>query len=281
MMLHGAAKVGKTRLADTGPAPRLVLDAENGNKWTDSRKVLWEPTREAPPQPDGTWDTTVVLVRSCDDLARASQWLQSGAHPFKTVTLDSVSELQQRCMDSMVGESSMDQQAWGELLRMLSVRLRGFRDLTMHPTNPLECVTFIAMSKMDKAGKVVPYVQGQLQAVLPYITDACVYLYTDVDAATGQVVVRGLTSAHPQYEAGDRTGRLPAVMDAPTLPRIFELLYGQPQAPVESPPAPVAHSVSVPEAVPLDEVQPQPGAEVEAPIPIPAAAAQPVQAAQA
>src|SRR5688500_14859171 len=97
LMLHGAAKVGKTHLADSAPKPHLVLDAENGNKWTSSKKVYWDPVDQAPPVPDGTWETCVVLVRSCDDLMRAVQWLQSGQHPFRSVTLDSVSEIQQRC----------------------------------------------------------------------------------------------------------------------------------------------------------------------------------------
>lgn len=250
IMVHGVAKVGKTHFADTGPVPRLVLDAENGNRFTGSKKVQWDPNVSAPPEYDGSWETCVVYVRKCEDLVTACQWLESGAHPFKSVTLDSVSEVQQRCMDALVGEGKMSQQEWGDILRMLSVRLRKMRDLTMHPTNPVQVVTFLAMTRENK-GKNFPYVQGQLQTVLPYITDCTLYLYLDVDAE-GKVVRRALSSSHPQYEAGDRTGRLPAVIENPTIPALLTYVYGEQSAPAEVPLAPLAHSVSVAETVPLE-----------------------------
>ena len=41
----------------------------------------------------------------------------------------------------------MKMQQWGELLRHMGALLRDLRDLTMHPTNPLEAVVLTAMAR--------------------------------------------------------------------------------------------------------------------------------------
>src|SRR5215475_15054648 len=89
-ILFGPQKKGKSFLGDTTPAPRLVLDAEAGSRFTPSRKVGWDPVSQAPPQVDGTWDTAIVTVQSFRDVQKAYEWLASGQHPFHSVVLDSI-----------------------------------------------------------------------------------------------------------------------------------------------------------------------------------------------
>ena len=166
IIVHGPSKAGKSRFAATAPSPRLILDAESGSRFVPGRKVGWDPRTQAPPTSDGTWDTCLVPVHDYDTITAALHWLQSGQHPFNSVVIDSVSEVQQRAMDSIVGIDPMKIQDWGTLLRMVSDTVRKFRDLVSHPTHPLYAVVYIAMTT-QRDGKWRPLVQGQLRDFLP------------------------------------------------------------------------------------------------------------------
>lgn len=225
-LIHGASKCGKSTLADTAPAPRLHLDAEGGmgTRFTSSRKRLWDPKRQKPPETDGSWDTCVVYVRSYDDVRYTYDWLNSGNHPFKSVTLDSVSEIQQRAVDAMVGKDAMKTQDWGTLLRDVSALIRQFRDLCAHPTKPLTAVVMIAMTKKTD-DKWRPYVQGQLADRLPYYVDVCGYLYVD-QLSNGDTVRKLLVVQHPMFEAGERVGgRLGDVVMNPSITDMIDSIF--------------------------------------------------------
>ena len=225
-LIHGHSKTGKSTLSDTSPAPRLVLDAEGGasTRFTKSRKVQWNPMMEAPPAPDGTWETAVVHVRSFQDVQRAYDWLNSGQHHFKSVSVDSLSETQQRCVDAIAGTEAMRTQDWGELLRKMSSLVRQYRDLIIHPTNPLEVVTFIAMTR-DYEGTKRPYVQGALASTLPYYVDVCGYMWTEADATSGEIRHRLLCGQVGPFEAGDRTGKLGTVVENPNIMEMLAKIY--------------------------------------------------------
>ena len=211
-LIYGRSKVGKSWLADTAPAPRLVLDAEggNGSRWTPSKKVRWDPISSAPPAADGSWETCIVNVRAYEIIKRVYEWLRSGEHPFRTVTIDSVSETQQRCIDGLVGTEIMQPKDWGTLLREMSKTIRDFRDLTEHPTRPLQAVVFIASTR-ESDGRQRPYVQGQLASVLPYQVDVLTYVQHIPDPNDPRVFNRFMMLQPDQaYESGDRCGgRLP------------------------------------------------------------------------
>lgn len=232
LLVHGASKAGKTWLGDTSPAPRLILDAEGGNRFTPSRKVYWDPAVSGPPAADGTWETCIVYVRDFSTIQNAYQWLAAGQHQFRSVVVDSISEVQQRCVDSLVGTDPMKMQNWGDLLRQMSDLVRKMRDLTIHPTNPLEAVVIIAMTRSNN-DRHVPYVQGQLAVTLPYYIDVTGYFFTEQGE---QGLVRKLLVApHPQFEAGDRTGRLgdlnefgqlTGVITSPNIEQMLTQIYG-------------------------------------------------------
>lgn len=205
LIIYGGPKVGKTTVAATAPAPRLILDAEGGSLFTPGRKVKWNPQTTAPPEADGTWDTCVVQVHDYKAVELACQWLQSGSHPFRSVVIDSISEVQQRAVDSIAGKNQMQMQDWGALLRNISELIRSCRDLTTHPTNPLDAVVFVAMMR-ENGGEYRPYMQGQISTTLPYYVDGCFYLgYASQDDGT---LVRRLylspVTGHPTV--GERLG---------------------------------------------------------------------------
>jgi hypothetical protein len=226
MILYGPSKSGKSTLADTTPAPRLVLDAEMGSRFTPSRKVTWDPTQYAPPKPHDSWDTAIVPVRSYQTVLKAYEWLNAGEHPFRSVVIDSISETQQRAVDSLVGVNPMQLQDWGTLLRQVSDVVRKFRDLTTNPVRPLDAVVFIAMARQRPDGIWRPHVQGQLATVLPYYTDLLAHLSVVHDEA-GTPVRRLLVGPVPGYETGERVGgRLGLYIDNPNISSMLRAIRG-------------------------------------------------------
>jgi hypothetical protein len=230
LLIYGESGVGKSRLGDTAPAPRLVLDAEAGSRWTPSIKKPWNPAAEKPPEDDGSWDTALVAVNDFATVGRCFEWLNSGQHPFRSVVLDSISEIQQKCVDSIAGVDLMQVQQWGELLRRVSDVVRKFRDLVTNPVRPLDAVVFIAMIT-EKNGKYKPLVQGRLADYLPYYCDICGYLFADRSPETGELRRRLLISPHETYLAKERLGgRLGApVLNNPDISAMVAAVQ-QPQA---------------------------------------------------
>jgi hypothetical protein len=221
VLVYGPSKTGKTTFVCSGPGPTLLLDAEGGSRFLRRKKTVWQNPHLEPPEDDGSWEVCVCYVRDFGTLEAAFTWLHSGRHPFRTVAIDSISEAQQRCVDAIAGTKQMTTPDWGNLLRKISALVRGFRDLLIHPINPLDCVAFTAMDR-PKDGVHAPYLQGAIADVLAYYLDIVVYYAVSVDEA-GQPIRRMLTKPHPNFLAGDRPGMLPQVIDDPTLAAILEL----------------------------------------------------------
>jgi len=220
MLVHGEPGVGKSWLGDTAPAPRLILDAEGGSRFTPSEKVYWDPMRENPPTGH---QAVVVLVRQYDVLLRVYQWLNSGQHEFRSVILDSLTEIQKRCMDNITGVNAATQQDWGTLLRHMEGLIRQFRDLTFHPTRPIEVVLFNTTTS-EIQGQKRPNVQGQLKLSLPAFVDVVGYMY--VANVNGEAQRLLMTVPYPGFTAKDRTNRLAEAIADPNIERMLEDIYG-------------------------------------------------------
>lgn len=210
VLLYGASKAGKSTTAITAPAPRLLLDAEHGHKFLNAKMIYWDPTTEVPPEPSESWDTTVVIVRNFDTIMKVYQWLQSGAHPFRSVIVDSISEVQAKCLEQVAGRDALQMQQWGMVLRAMNGVMRDLRDLTTHPTNPLRAVVLTAMAT-DKGGHLAPYLQGQSATIAPYIFDITGYLaaetYTHPDPTQPPYTARRLyIGPNPKWVSGERVG---------------------------------------------------------------------------
>jgi len=237
VMVYGESKVGKSTFAVTSPYPRLMLDVEGGHRFLPIVVKYWDPLREEPPVADGTWDTCVVTVRNYDDVIKAYQWLQSGKHQFKSLIIDSISELQVKCMDSIAGSEQMKMQQWGELLRHMGALLRDLRDLTMHATNPLEAVVLTAMARTGQDGRYRPYLQGQLAIQAPYFYDILggitIEEVPNPDPMQPPYKVRKMyVERTAQYEAGERVqGRLGSVVEQENLSieRMLDIIFGEKQ----------------------------------------------------
>ena len=226
-LIHGPSKSGKSYLGDSAPGPRLILDAEGGTRFLKSKKTFWNPAGP-PPEYDGSWETCITYIRDFGSLSHAYAWLATGKHPFRSVILDSLSEVQQRCVDSIAGTEAMKIQDWGELYRKVSQLVRQYRDLLIHPTNPIDAVVLLAMTKVGQDGKSYPYVQGQLAIALPYFTDLVGYLKATwgEDGTFNNFL---LTKPHPQYEAGDRPGVYPQIITNPRIDQMVSQFCNQNQ----------------------------------------------------
>lgn len=225
VLVHAHSKVGKTWFGGTSPAPRLILDAEGGTKWLPGTRIVWDPYQGPPPIWDGSWDMCIVYVREMRTVEVVYQWLVSGQHTFRSIVVDSITEIQKRAKDSLVGMGDMRTQDWGTILTQMEALIRNIRDLTLHPIRPVQAVVLIAFTR-EQNGRHSPYVQGALAVTMPYFLDVIGYLFPQ-RLEDGTMVRRMLVQADPQFEAGERVGgRLGAVVDNPNMEQMLRTVYG-------------------------------------------------------
>ena len=232
ILVHSDTKIGKSTFASTANAPVLYLDVEAAHRFLNRKMVFWDPMREAPPAWDGEWELCIVVVRDYMVMVKAFDWLRSGQHSFRSVVIDSISELQKRCKDQLRSiDEDMNQRKWGALLDHMEWLVRGLRDLTEHPVKPVEAVILTSMTT-QRDGKWRPYVQGQLAVTMPYFLDVIGYMFVQEvqqDGPTGATIKmrRMLVTPHSMFEAGERVqGRLGDIVDNPTVPKMLDMVFG-------------------------------------------------------
>lgn len=223
-LIYGRAKVGKSTFADSAPGPRLIVDAEMGSDYLTSEQHTWDiEAGEALPDL-GEDDTCVVHVHDYTTVGKILEFLDRGEHPFETVIVDSITEIQQRCIDDKVGTAQMKIQDWGEIKRKLSLDIRNYRDLKAHGKKPIHVIFISTLEeKVDDDGSIryIPYMQGSIGTELPYIVDVVGLLSLDKENIKKRLLTVG---AHPQTSTGDRTGYLPDVIDNPDYYEILDMI---------------------------------------------------------
>lgn len=241
VLVHGLSKTGKSTFTSTAPVPALVLDAEGSWRFITERgfqsglplrTTLWDPL-EPPPRYDGTWDVCRVAVQDWPTMLRVYDWLRNSPHDFVAVTVDSISELQRRCQKNISSTGEMQIKDWGALLNQMGDILRGLRDLTDNPRNPLRVAVFVAETR-ENAGRYTPYVQGQIGTQLPYMFDIVGYLMvvpvTDEHGGTTQYQ-RRLLVGPPREDVvvGERVqGRLGYTVDDLNITHMINTVFPLP-----------------------------------------------------
>lgn len=219
-VIHGEPGVGKSTLASTAPGRVLVLDAEGGFRFIKGRKIVWDPMTEAVPTTEGDWKFCIVKVVDWSTVHKAYEALSSGQHPFDSVVLDSLTEIQKRLVDNVSGTDQPTQQQWGQILRSMEDFVRKLRDFTFHPTKPLKAVIFLCLTH-QRDGVFRPFVKGSLELSLPAFVDLVGYLFTKPDES-GNLQRFLLIQPTDQFEAKDRTSvlteRYGAAIPAPNIP---------------------------------------------------------------
>ena len=202
-LIHGPYGTGKTTLANTIPGPRLVLDAEGGSYDVDKPIVTWDP-REPVPADLGKDDTIIVDIRDWETYRLALDVVESGNHPFASLILDSLTEIQKQLKDAISPETDLQNyeretyDVWGKLLSFMEKDIRRFRDLSRPSSKKPINVVIVAASNVEEVPRR-PVLQGALRRSLPGFVDLEGYLHVEhiVDAATGSTNERYVLDIHP------------------------------------------------------------------------------------
>lgn len=222
VLVYGRAGVGKTVLGATAPAP-IFLSAENG--LLSLRKFI-EDRRASTGQMN--FDIPVYTVNSVADLDRYYQFFKMGspqAKQFKTIVVDSISEIGEQIVANAKRKTRDPRQAYGQLYDDVMDKFRDFRDL------PGYNVYFIAKEEIVKAGvtgavRYCPSFPGQaLLPHTPYMFDETFNLNIFKDQE-GKDFRALRTQPDWEYEAKDRSGRLDP-FEFPDLTYIFNKIMGQ------------------------------------------------------
>lgn len=235
ILVHGESKAGKSTLASTAPAPRLMMDVEAAARFLPGKKVYWnplDPKNPKPPEWDGEWETCVVVTDTYEVALKTYDWLKSGKHDFKSVILDSISELQAKVKEAVNGRNKMQIQHWGDLGSKLAFFCRDLRDLTAHPDDPIEAVVITSMTKVSNEGESRPFIQGNVANQLPYWFDVTSYIYVDqvADEETGEMSLERMLLVEPMNGiiAGNRVGgRLPEIIESPNVSDMINAVFGE------------------------------------------------------
>lgn len=206
MLVYGAAGAGKTSLIPTLPSP-IVLSAESG--------LLSIAAHDLP----------YISISKMADLEEAYQWFTESkeAEAFKSVALDSISEVAEVVLNHEKKIAKDPRQAYGAMQEKMAELIRAFRDLPgkhVYMSAKLE-------KTQDEMGRVLyaPSMPGNKTGQsLPYFFDLVMALRVELDSE--QKAHRGLF-CHTDgiWQAKDRSGRLDA-WEAPDLGKIISKIQG-------------------------------------------------------
>lgn len=222
LLIYGDSGVGKTVLAGSASvvealAPVLLIDVEGGT-------LSLEQTY---PQVD------VARVKSWADMQKVYDDLYLGDHPYKTIILDSLTEIQKASMDGVMTELLTEhpdrdpdvpgQREWGKSINQLRYFVRAYRDMEINTI-----FTALAQEVQDKRtgmNKTKPSLPGKLANELAAFLDIVAYYY--IKRLDGDDERLLLCNATDSIVAKDRSARLPQVIQSPTMASIFTSINEQ------------------------------------------------------
>ncbi len=219
MLVYGDSGVGKTVLAASASAveemsPVLVIDIEGGTF----------SIRDRFPEVD------IVRVQTWKEMQAVYDALLKDMS-YKTIVLDSLTEIQKFSMYGIMEELVRKEpdrdpdvpgmREWGKNTEQIRRMVRAFRDL---PCNVI--FTALATSEKDaKSGiiKTKPSFSGKLKDEIAGFVDEVVFLYKK--AMTDEIKRLLLTTGTDQQVAKDRSDKLPAIIEEPTMMKLYSIIF--------------------------------------------------------
>lgn len=218
VLIYARNGVGKTRFAGTAPNV-LIIDVDE--KGTRSIRGSGAKVRRV-----STWE----------DVGFAYWYLRVAKHGFKTVAIDTITAMQNVCLNYVLGEaeerdpnretSSPDKRAYGRAGKLMGQQLLAFRNLPMH-------VIFLAQERVitdDDTGEPIlhtPDLPNSSRSVAMGSVGIIGRLYQSevkkkVKGKTkSDWETRLLVGPHEEYDTKDRTGQLGTVVRNPTMSKVI------------------------------------------------------------
>ena len=164
-----------------------------------------------------------ITINSWDDLLNAAAELAEGNHGFKTIVIDTVDNAFKLCEEYICRKLNIAHQvdapygkAWamvaGEFQRVITkLAFLPYGLYLISHSQDVEMET-----RTGKYTKTVPTLPEKARKIVLGLVD--MVLYCDIETAAGpdgKIAARRVMRTKPSlnYEAGDRTGRLPEVID--------------------------------------------------------------------
>jgi phage nucleotide-binding protein len=207
VLVYGQAGAGKTSLIKTLPSP-IVLSAEGG--------LLSIQDADLP----------FIEITSMTELQEAYTWLTSSeeAKAYKSVALDSISEIAEVCLNTEKKVTKDPRQAYGAMQEQMADIIRAFRDLPgrhVYMSAKLE-------KTQDEMGRVLysPSMPGNKTGqALPYFFDEVLALRVEKDG-DGNTQRALMCDSDGLWLAKDRSGKLDA-WEAPDLSAVIAKIGGK------------------------------------------------------
>jgi len=207
VLVYGQAGAGKTSLIKTLPSP-IVLSAEGG--------LLSIQDADLP----------FIEIISMTELQEAYTWLTSSdeAKAYKSVALDSISEIAEVCLNTEKKATKDPRQAYGAMQEQMADIIRAFRDLPgrhVYMSAKLE-------KTQDEMGRVLysPSMPGNKTGqALPYFFDEVLALRVEKDG-DGNTQRALMCDSDGLWLAKDRSGKLDA-WEAPDLSAVIAKIGGK------------------------------------------------------
>lgn len=220
--IYGPAGMGKTVLMATAPSP-ILLAAEAG--MLSLKKANLERLYGVG-NPLICYDMPTILINSIEDLNAAFEFVTTSPHAaaFKSICLDSITEIAEVILSHAKRTVKDPRQAYGELIEKMETTIRGF--------SKIRGKNVIMSAKMEPLKdeltgvvKYMPAMPGQkLGPKIPYMFDEVFRI--GINKAPDGTQYRFLqTQPDIQYEAKDRSGAL-AALEPPHLAHIFNKING-------------------------------------------------------
>jgi phage nucleotide-binding protein len=218
LLVYGKNGRGKTRFAASGPNTLLIDCNEKGTMSVRDR------------------DIDVYYLEDFRDLDALYWHLAEGTHKYKSVALDTVSNLQRLGMQYVLEESvAMDaskdammptKRDWGKLAELMRTCILNFRNLPMN-------VIFTCQERVNDDGdettgaEVFPEVSPGTRSTLCASVDIIGRLYTK-QKEDKSVEYRMLVGPSERYLSKDRSGKLPRAIRNPNVPGLIKVLSRMP-----------------------------------------------------
>lgn len=162
-------------------------------------------------------------VKTWEQMLAACGELAAGKHEFKTVVVDTIDNLYRFCSEHVCRREGVQHEAdlpFGKGYALIQNEFQ--RVLTKLAFLPMGLILVAHAvekefeTRTGKVTRVVPDLPERARRIVLALVD--LVLFVDIDVATGadgKPVARRVirTKPSPTYDAGDRTGRLPEVLD--------------------------------------------------------------------